>query len=148
MSSSSSSPIDHPVDPSKPTAASEWHGHEHVAETAKLQAQKLVDELGSVALAKHAVEAVGEAMNTITTERREEALAKALGFASVSSLMDASEPVTSNDGHHWQLTRISDTAWAVWNDFAFQAERQFSDRDEALATVPHDDTLSGTSLLG
>ena len=41
-----------------------------------------------------------------------------------------------------------DSKWAVWDDQRFQADRHFSDRDEALASVPHDDEFTGSSLLG
>lgn len=136
------------VDQPTPTPANDWRLHEHVAETAKLQAQKLVDELGSAALAKQAVEAVGEAVSSITSEERQLALAKALGFEDVNTMQQASEPVASNDGHQWFLTHVSETCWAVWSDFNHQSERQFSNRNEALASVPHDATLTGTSLLG
>ena len=135
------------VNQPQPTPASDWPAHEHVAETAKLQAQKLVDELGSVALAKQAVEAVGEAVTNVNHQRHE-ALARALGFDSAASMMRASEPVPSNDGHQWYLTPVSESSWAVWSDFTYLSERQFSDRNEALASVPHEDMFSGTSLLG
>lgn len=136
------------VDQPGSAPANDWRSHEHVAETAKLQAQKLVDELGSVALARQAVEAVGEAVTNLTNDQRQAALAKALGFDNVSAMLQASEEVPSNDGHQWYLTRVSDTCWAAWSDFNYLSERQFNDRAEALTSVPHEATLTGTSLLG
>jgi hypothetical protein len=56
--------------------------------------------------------------------------------------------VPANDGSHWFVTKVRDSAWAIWNDQQFEAERLFSDRDEALASVPHDDQFTGSSLLG
>jgi hypothetical protein len=130
------------------TGGDQWPTHEHLAETALLQAQKLVEELGSVGLAKHAVEAVGEAMTAMTSEPRQSGLAKALKFESYALLLAASSAVPSNDGNHWYLTSLSDGTWAAWNDSSLEAERHYSSLDEALANVPHDEQCSGSSLLG
>ena len=137
------------TDPRSPVpATNNWTTHEHLADTARVKAQQLVEEIGSVGLAVHAVEAVGEAMVAMTNDDRQVNLAKTLGFASVEELQNASVPVPANDGNHWFVTKVGDGAWAVWDDLRFQAERHFSDRDEALASVPHDDEFTGSSLLG
>ncbi len=112
------------------------------------RAQKLVEEIGSVGLAIQAIEAVGEAMTTATNEDALARLAKALGFADVEQLQQTSCPVPANDGNNWFVTKVGDSAWAVWNDQRFQVERHFGDRDEALASVPHNDEFTGSSLLG
>lgn len=129
-------------------SAAEWPSHEHVSETAKVQAQRLVEELGSVGLAKHAVEAVGEVISAIPAEDRQKTFSQSLGFSSFEEVNQASAEVPANDGNHWFLTSLPDSTFAVWNDHALQADRHYSDREEALASVPHADELSGTRLLG
>ena len=128
--------------------SAEWPAHEHVAETAKAQAQRLVEDLGSVGLAKQAIDAVGEAVTNITNEEKLATLAKSLGFASPEVLRQASKPEPSNDGHQWFTTELTDCRWAAWNDLHYTSDRQFTSYEEAVASIPRADQLSGTSLLG
>lgn len=137
--------------PTGEAADHDWTGHEHVTENVRHQAQKLIDEIGSVDLAKQAVEAVGDVTtlaNEATQQEGQVRLANSLGFNTVEELWQASSSVPANDGKNWYITKVGDSSWAVWNDQQFQAERHFSDRDEALASVPHEDQFTGTSLLG
>ena len=128
--------------------ASDRQVHEHVAESAKAQAQALVEEVGSVGLAKQAVEALGEAVvNLASNENLNAPLHESLGFASREELDHASTPIESNDGKDWFLTALPQDAWAVWNAQHPKTDRHFNNRDEAIASIPRVDQLSGSSTL-
>jgi len=75
-------------------------------------------------------------------------LATSLGFDTFVALKERSAPIAANDGKHWFKTPIHDGSWAVWNEESLGADRHFATEQEALATVPHDDPLTGSSLLG
>ncbi len=143
-----------PVDNSKTsnqalTPHYDWQVHEHVAETAKAKAQELVETVGSVGLAKQAVEAVGEAVDTIAREEKSNGLLhETLGFASREELERASTAVESSDGKNWFLTELPESAWAVWNTQELRVERHFTNREEALKSVPKPEPLTGTAMLG
>ncbi len=149
-----------PETPSEKTAASDpspspspheydWQVHEHVAESAKSTAQALVEEVGSVGLAKQAVEAVGAAISNLQTdETRKDTLHESLGFISREDLDRASTPVESTDGQNWFLTELSPHAWVAWNVQQPQIDRHFYNREGALASIPRDVTLCGSTLLG
>ncbi len=135
--------------------ASDWGIHEHVTDSAKSHAQQLVEEVGSVDLAKHAVDVAGEAgknsvepVETIDESDRQRNFCHSLGFESFKELKRRSTSASSNDGKDWFETELNDHSWVVWNEDALQADRHFASREEALASVPHDDELTGSSLLG
>jgi hypothetical protein len=131
-----------------PADTKDWHIHEHVADSAKAQAQALVEHVGSVDLAKQAVEAVGKAVVHLAGDASSgDALEQSLGFASREELERASAPIDSNDGKTWFLTQLSEGAWAVWNTQQQLSERQFNSRDEAIASIPREDPLTGSSML-
>ena len=137
------------------TNSADWGDHEHVADSAKAQAQQLVEQVGSVDLAKQALDAVGELMQnsadplkSVEQTDRQKNFCQALGFESCEELVQHSSPTASNDGKDWFETELSDGSWIVWNQHDLQADRHFASRDEALASVPHEDKLSGSSLLG
>jgi hypothetical protein len=134
----------------QPAAESnDWQHHEHIADSAKAHAQQLVDELGSVDLAKHAIETVGEVPKTDSSQpERQTQLCQALNFENIEDLRAHSSPVESNDGKHWFTTELADHSWTVWRDEEFRTDRHFATRAEALASVPHDEGCSGSSLLG
>jgi hypothetical protein len=125
-----------------------WHVHEHVADSAKVQAQALVEQVGSVALAKQAIEAVGEAVVHLASDKNSGvALEEFLGFASREELESASSPIDSNDGKSWFLTELRGGAWTVWNTLQQLSARQFQSRDEAVASIPRENPLSGSAML-
>jgi len=135
--------------------STDWGAHEHVADSAKAHAQQLVEHVGSVDLAKQALDAVGETiqnpadpLKSVGQTDRQKNFCQSLGFASRDELILHSTPTASNDGKDWFETELSDGSWVVWNGDDLQADRHFASRDEALASVPHEDTLSGSSLLG
>lgn len=127
---------------SEPSESKDWQRHEHTADAAKVHAQQLVDELGSVGLAKHAVETVGE------ISEFQSQLCQALRFASFEKLVAKSKSVESNDGRHWFATRLRNNRWVVWSEEDCRVDRHFATEQEALASVPHNDPFSGSSLLG
>lgn len=134
---------------------SEWGDHEHVSESVKADAQRLVEQVGSVDLAKQAVDSVGQVsanpadpLKSLEKSDRQQNFFHSLGFESRDELFQRSASTPSNDGKHWYETELNDGSWVVWNDEQLQADRHFASRDEALASVPHDDTLTGSSLLG
>ena len=136
---------------SAPHSSTEQKANEQVTTSVATQAQRLVDELGSADLAKHAVEAVGAAISRNTDgpgNEVEGAFAKAMGFPSFSKLLAASQQVESNDGVDWRLTSLPDGTWAAWNSMQLHLDRHYASREEALANVPHDAEFSGSSTLG
>jgi hypothetical protein len=131
-----------------PADTEDWHLHEHVADSAKVRAQALVDQVGSVDLAKQAVEAVGRAVVHLASDTSSgDTLDQILGFACREELERASSPIESNDGKTWFLTQLPDCAWAVWNTQQRLSERQFNSREEAIASIPREDPLTGSSML-
>lgn len=131
-----------------PANTEPWHVHEHVADSAKLQAQALVEHVGSVALAKQAIEAAGEAVVHLASDKNSGvALEEFLGFPSREELERASSPIDSNDGKSWFLTELRDGAWTAWNTQQQLSERQYHSRDEAVASIPHEGPLSGSAML-
>jgi hypothetical protein len=118
-------------------------------EMVKEHAERLVRELGSVDLAKQAVAAVADTIGDLPQTEHQAAFAKANGFGTFAELQKASTAVPSNDGAHWYIVQPSSGSWVVWNEQGLQGEnRQFASREEALASVPHNDDFTGTSLLG
>ena len=122
---------------------------DHVSGDVAAQAQRLLNEVGSVELAKQAVDVVGNSATPSDDELEHKNLfALALNFESYEQLAAASEPVASNDGLPWRLTPLANDTWAVWNDSQLHLDRHYASREEALANVPHDARFSGSCLLG
>ena len=115
--------------------ASDWSQHEHTAESANADAQKLVDQTGSPELAKQAIDAVAERQKTGRTEDKKDAFSKQLGFESYLELFEASTPVPSRDGKSWCVTSDRQGQWVVWNDRDLRVQQRFSSREDAVASV-------------
>jgi hypothetical protein len=128
-----------------PTAA-------NVPEAAKAQAERLVEQLGSVELARHAVDLAKQAVDAVADQAGatniESVLHKTLGFATHQQLIDASSLLESNDGKKWYITQLPDESWVAWNEADYKCDRHFTTAEEALASVPHEAEFTGTSLLG
>jgi hypothetical protein len=134
-----------PPEPVHSTAA-------NVPEAARTQAERLVEQLGSVELAKHAVDLAKQAVEAVAEQAgatsSETVLHRSLGFATHEELVDASSPLESNDGKTWFMTHLSDDSWIAWNETDYKCDRHFNTADEARASVPHEAEFTGTSLLG
>jgi len=135
--------------------SAEWGAHEHVSDAAKAHAQQLVHQVGSVDLAKHALDVMDEViknpadpLKSIDQTDRQMNFCHSLGFESRDELFGRSTATPSNDGKHWFESQLGDGSWVVWNEEDLQADRHFASHEEALTTVPHDDKLSGSSSLG
>jgi hypothetical protein len=128
-----------------PTAA-------NVPEAAKVHAERLVEELGSVELAKHAVDLARQAVDAVAEQAGatsvENVLHKSLGFTTQQELRDASTPLESNDGKTWYITHLADDSWIAWNETDYKSDRHYVTVEEARASVPHEAGFTGTSLLG
>ena len=114
--------------------------------------ERLVEELGSVELAKHAVDLAKQAVAAVAEQASstssETLLHRCLGYATQQKLRDASSPVESNDGKGWFLVQLPDESWVVWNEVDYKADRHYLTDEEARASVPHEAEFTGTSLLG
>jgi hypothetical protein len=128
-----------------PTAA-------NVPEAAKAHAERLVEQLGSVELAKHAVDLAKQAVDAVAEQAgatsTETVLHKSLRFASHGELVAASSRLESNDGKTWFITQLPDESWIAWNETDYKSDRHFTTAEEARASVPHEAEFTGTSLLG
>ncbi len=123
-----------------------------VPEAARAHAERLVEELGSVELAKHAVDLAKQAVEAVAgqggTTCGEAALHQTFGFATHQDLLAASSPLESNDGQKWFITQLADDSWVAWNEIDRKCDRHYVTADEARASVPHEAGFTGTSLLG
>jgi hypothetical protein len=113
------------------TDAEEWHRHEHVAGSAQVEAQKLVDALGSAQLAKHAVDAAAEPTPAASGSRDE--FAKRLGFGSYLEMFESAEPIQDRAGSTWMVTAVGSRT-AVWCERDLTATH-YKSRDEAVAAI-------------
>jgi hypothetical protein len=100
--------------PRSSSGAESWQEHEHVVPHIRAQAQKLLDEAGSLDLAKHAVDA--PAKPQAAPDSAHDQFARQVGFASYLALFEASTPLTSAMGKQWLLTALRHDQWILWND--------------------------------
>jgi hypothetical protein len=122
-------------------------------ETTLTHARELVEQCGTPELAAEAIEKVSQneqapqdaAIGEPGVEHHN--FAVALGFDSFAALKQNSTVVPSNDGQEWFLTKFDDSAWCAWTGNQLN-ERRYCTREEALATVPREDVLTGSALLG
>ncbi len=145
-------PSESPPTPVLPTALGSNVPTNEVPQAAVAHAERLVEELGSVELAKHAVDLAKQAVEAVANQGEPNAteteLDQLLGYATHQALLDASSPIESGDGKKWYLTHLSDDSWVAWNEVDCKADRHFVTVEEARASVPHVAGFTGSSTLG
>ncbi len=123
-----------------------------VPAAAVAHAERLVEELGSVDLAKQAVDLAKQAVEAVASQAEPRAtdveIDRALGYESYQALMEASSPLESSDGRKWFITHLPDDSWVAWNEVEHKCDRHYVTAEEARASVPLDTGFTGSSLLG
>jgi len=98
-----------------------------------MQAQILLHQAGSAALAKEAVD--GAAERESIPDFREDAFGQRFGFGSRPELLAASTPLTAADGTSWWTTAIADNRWIVWNQDDMSAAKTYATLQEARSSI-------------
>jgi hypothetical protein len=109
----------------------EWEGHEHISSEAEIEAQKLVNVAGSVALAKQAIDRTIEPASAYSREQ----FAEQMGFASLPEMLAASTPLSDQSGQSWYVTPDETGRWVVWNERELIRSQPFSTVNEAIASI-------------
>ncbi len=104
-----------------------------IPEGVEMQAQVLIREAGSPALAKEAVD--GAAERELISDFREDSFSKRFGFATRPELLAASTPLVAADGTAWWTTAIAGDRWIVWNQDDMSAAQTFATVEEARQSV-------------
>jgi hypothetical protein len=121
-------------------AAARWREHEHVAGSVQNEAQKLIDEAGSPALAKKAVDSAArdhaERPASEASASSKDHFARNHGFKSYLDLFEASTTMAQCDGKNWFVTALPGGKWIMWNDRDLDTHRSFDTFEEACAQVP------------
>jgi hypothetical protein len=99
----------------------------------EMQAQALIHQAGSEALAKSAV--AGAAERELIPDFREDSFGKRFGFASRPDLLAASLPLVAANGTAWWTTAVAGDRWIVWNQDDMSAEQTFATVEEARGSV-------------
>jgi hypothetical protein len=90
----------------------------------EMQAQTLIHQAGSPALAKDAVD--GAAERETIPDFCEDLFGQRFGFASRPELLAASTPLTAADGTSWWVTAIEGNRWIVWNQDDMSASKTYA----------------------
>jgi len=104
-----------------------------IPEGVEMQAQTLIHQAGSPALAKDAVD--GAAERETIPDFREDLFGQRFGFASRPELLAASTPLTAADGTPWWTTAIEGNRWIVWNQDDMTASKTFATIQEARNSI-------------
>src|SRR5436190_559633 len=104
-----------------------------IPEGIEMQAQTLIHQAGSPALAKDAVD--GAAERETIPDFREDTFGRRFGFASRPELLAASTPLTAADGTPWWTTAIDGNRWIVWNQQDMSAAKTFATLQEARNSI-------------
>jgi hypothetical protein len=104
-----------------------------IPEGVEMQAQTLIHQAGSPALAKDAVD--GAAEREMIPDFREDLFGQRFGFASRPELLAASTPLTAADGTAWWTTAIEGNRWIVWNQDDMTASKTFATVEEARKSI-------------
>lgn len=91
--------------------ATEWQRHEHQAEAVLIQAQRLMNEAGTVELAKQALDTVAN-----DREAEMEEFAHGWGFETCQSMVESSHAVVSSDAQGWRVVAVHGDEWVMWNE--------------------------------
>ncbi|MBL8828880.1 MAG: hypothetical protein JNM18_18010 [Planctomycetaceae bacterium] len=109
-------------------AGKQWTDHEHQADRARLQAQKLVEETGSPELAKHAIDGATkqpEQPAASADESEAAQFARRLGFASYAALEAMSTPVLSDNGQLRMVGAMPSGKWIIWKRGRWNWHQEF-----------------------
>jgi hypothetical protein len=104
-----------------------------IPEGVEMQAQTLIHQAGSPALAKDAVD--GAAERETIPDFREDQFGQRFGFASRPELLAASTPLTAADGTAWWTTAIEGNRWIVWNQEDMSAAKTYATVQEARNSI-------------
>lgn len=113
-----------------PTPTAEWRDHEHVAEHAQAEAQRLLESTGTPELAKHAIDVAGERQEYTARDD----FARRAGFASFQELLAASAPVTAANGQTWYATPVPNHKWIAWNEVDLRDD-QWDSQEAAIRWI-------------
>ncbi len=108
-------------------------GKAPIPEGVEKQAQALIHQAGSLALAKEAMD--GAAERETIPDFREDLFGQRFGFASRPDLLAASTPLTAADGTPWWTTAIEGNRWIVWNQDDMSASKTYSTIEEARNSI-------------
>ena len=104
-----------------------------IPEGVEMQAQVLIHQAGSAALAKDAVDATAE--REMIPDFREDFFGKRFGFASRPELLAASTPLIAADGTPWWTTAINGNRWIVWNQEDMSASETYATLQDARRSI-------------
>lgn len=104
-----------------------------IPEGVEMQAQTLIHQAGSPALAKNAVDGVAE--REAIPDFREDHFGRRFSFASRPELLAASTPLTAADGMPCWTTTIDGNRWIVWNQHDMSSSKTYSTLQEARSSV-------------
>jgi hypothetical protein len=104
-----------------------------IPEGVEMQAQTLIHQAGSPALAKSAVDGAAEC-ETIP-DFREDSFAQRFGFVSRLKLLAASTPLIAADGTPWWSTAIAGNRWIVWNQQDMSATQTYATLQAARNSI-------------
>jgi hypothetical protein len=104
-----------------------------IPEGIERQAQTLIHQAGSPALAKNAVD--GAAQRETIPDFREDLFGQRFGFASRPELLAASTPLSAADGTSWWTTAIDGNRWIVWNQKDMSASKTYATLQDARSSL-------------
>jgi hypothetical protein len=104
-----------------------------IPEGVEMQAQTLIHQAGSPALAKDAVD--GAAEREAIPDFREDHFGRRFGFASRPELLAASTPLVAADGTPWWTTVIAGNRWIVWNQQDMSVSKTYATLQEARNSI-------------
>lgn len=100
-----------------------------IPEGIEMQAQILMHQAGSAALAKGALDAAEK--REAIPDFREDLFGQRFGFASRPELLAASTPITAADGTSWWTTAVEGNRWVVWNQEDMSAAQSYATLQDA-----------------
>ncbi len=113
-----------------PTPTAEWRDHEHVAEQAQAEADRLLESTGTPELAKHAIDVASERKDFTARDD----FARRVGFASYQELLAASAPLVNSNGQTWYTTWTVNNKWIAWNEVELRDDR-WDSREGAIRWI-------------
>lgn len=103
-------------------------------------AQKLIHQAGSPALAKQAVDRAAERESV--PDFRQDLFAQRWGFASRQELLAASRPASAADGQSWWTTALGEGRWIAWCNDNLAADETFPSETAAQEWIERQPSLS------
>jgi hypothetical protein len=99
----------------------------------QIEAENLLDQAGSPALAKQAIDVAAQRKRE--SKAHEERLAEEWGFSSRGQLLAASVTITAEDGATWWATSIDDHRWYVWNEQHHSPPAEYESLEKAKRSI-------------